>query len=166
MTMLLKQLLRDETDIVALRKNTRRVAELVGFEGQDQTRIATAVSEIARNAFEYGGGGEADFRLVEESGAWQLEIVVADRGPGITHLKEVLAGERPSATGLGIGLIGTRRLMDDLRIESAVGKGTRVCLVKRLPRRARPVTASRLREIGRAITQIEPADPIDEIRRQ
>src|SRR4051812_520805 len=107
MTMLLKQLLRDETDIVALRKNTRRVADLVGFEAQDQTRIATAVSEIARNAFEYGGGGQADFRLVQEEGAWQLEILIADRGPGIANLKGVLSGERRSPTGMGVGLIGT-----------------------------------------------------------
>ena len=166
MTMLLKHLLRDETDIVALRKNTRRVAELVGFEEQDQTRIATAVSEIARNAFEYGGGGSADFRLIEASDTWQLEIIVTDRGPGIANLKEVLAGERRSATGLGIGLIGTRRLMDDLQIDSAPGKGTRVCLVKKLPRRAKPLTAARLKEIGRAMTAIEPADPLGEIRRQ
>jgi signal transduction histidine kinase/CheY-like chemotaxis protein len=166
MTMLLKHILRDETDIVALRKNTRRVAELVGFEAQDQTRIATAVSEIARNAFEYGGGGEADFRLVQPDGTWQLEIVVADQGPGITDLNGVLSGERRSATGLGVGLIGTRRLMDDLRIESAPGKGTRVCLVKRLPRRAKPLTGVRLKEIARAITELEPADPLDEIRRQ
>lgn len=166
MTILLKHLLRDETDIVALRKNTRRVAELVGFEAQDQTRIATAVSEIARNAFEYGGGGSADFRLVEENGAWQLEIAVADRGPGIADLNEVLSGERRSTTGLGVGLVGTRRLMDDLRIDSTVGKGTRVCLVKKLPRRARPPTAARLKEIGRALTATGPADPLDEIRRQ
>ena len=164
--LLFKQLLRDEADIVSLRKSARRVAELVGFELQDQTRIATAVSEIARNALEYGGGGYAEFRVDSESVNPQLEIVVADPGPGFVDLKKVLSGERRPSTGLGVGLIGARRLMDDLRIDSAPGKGTRVCLTKRLPRRSTALTAARLTEINRALMEIRPADPLDELRRQ
>jgi signal transduction histidine kinase/CheY-like chemotaxis protein len=165
-TLLFKQLLRHETDFVLLRKSARRLAELVGFESQDQTRIATAVSEIARNALEYGGGGHADFRLNNESVNPQLEIVVADEGPGIADLEEVLSGARRSSTGLGIGLIGARRLMDGVRIDSAPGKGTRVCLIKRLPRRSKRLTPGRLTEISRELMTIEPADPLDEVRRQ
>jgi signal transduction histidine kinase/CheY-like chemotaxis protein len=165
-TLLLKKFLRDETDIVSLRKSAHRVAELLGFGGQDQTRIATGVSEIARNAFEYGGGGRADFRLSEENGSTQLEIVVADRGPGFAEFKDVLSGSLRSRTGLGVGLIGTRRLMDDLRIDSTPGKGTRVCLIKKVPRRAEPLTTARLKEISQALMMIDPANPLDELHHQ
>jgi signal transduction histidine kinase/CheY-like chemotaxis protein len=165
-TLLHKKLLREETDIVSVRKCAHRVAELLGFGEQDQTRIATGVSEIARNAFEYGGGGYADFCLSDENGSAQLEIVVADRGPGFAELKDVLSGSRRSPPGLGVGLIGTRRLMDDLRIESTPGEGTRVCLIKKLRRRVEPLTATRLKEINRALMTIDPARPLDDLRHQ
>ena len=165
-TLLFRYLLREETDIVVLRKSARQVAELIGFEAQDQTRIATAVSEIARNAFEYGGGGQADFYLVDESGNPQLQIVIADRGPGIADLEHVLSGTRRSPTGLGVGLVGARRLMDDLRVASSPGAGTKVSLIKNLPRRGKPLTPNRLKEVSRTLATLDPASPIEELKRQ
>src|SRR5487761_1507633 len=103
-TRLLLAAIGNETDIVLVRKRARRLAELIGFEAQDQTRITTAVSEIARNALEYGGGGRVEFRIAGDAAPQRFEIVVADRGPGIADLDAILDGSRRSATGMGIGL--------------------------------------------------------------
>ena len=81
-----------ETDIVLVRKRTRRLAELIGFEAQDQTRITTAVSEIARNAFEYAGGGQVEFGLISSRAPQTFVISVSDKGPGIADLPAILAG--------------------------------------------------------------------------
>src|SRR4051812_25134228 len=99
-----------ETDIVSVRKRTRRLAELIGFDRQDQTRITTAVSEIVRNAFEYAGGGHIEFRLGRDGGVQTFSIIVSDRGPGIADLPAVLAGSHRSLTGMGVGLLGAQRL--------------------------------------------------------
>src|SRR5512136_1265449 len=95
-----------ETDVVLVRKRTRRLAELIGFDAQDQTRITTAVSEIARNAFEYAGGGQVEFRLSGDKAPQTFAIIVRDRGPGIANLEKILAGLHKSATGMGLGLLG------------------------------------------------------------
>jgi anti-sigma regulatory factor (Ser/Thr protein kinase) len=78
--------LERESDIVLVRKRTRRLAELLGFDRQDQTRITTAVSELARNAFEYAGAGRAEFRVRDAAPAHGLEIIISDKGPGIADL--------------------------------------------------------------------------------
>src|ERR1700761_5671511 len=96
---LLQIVIAVETDIVQVRKRTRRLAELVGFDAQDQTRITTAVSEIARNAYEYGGGGQTEFRLVGDQRPQSFVVIVRDKGPGIGNLEAVLAGAHKSATG-------------------------------------------------------------------
>src|SRR5215472_17287755 len=88
--------LEREPDIVLIRKRTRRIAELLGFDQQDQTRITTAVSALARNAFEYAGGGRAEFRVKDDTAPGALEIIVSDQGPGIADLGPVLSGSQPS----------------------------------------------------------------------
>src|ERR1700761_6416661 len=115
---LLLVVVRAETDIVLVRKRTRRLAELIGFEGQDQTRITTAVSEIARNAYEYARGGQIEFPIDGDHAPQRFVIIVSDRGPGIADLKAVLGGSHKSATGMGIGLLGAQRLMDELTVET------------------------------------------------
>src|ERR1700743_1334578 len=101
-----------EHDTVAARQRARQIARLLGFDTQDQTRIATAVSEIARNAFRYAGGGKAEL-CVEGATAPQLLIIrVSDTGRGIANIEEVLSGRYTSTTGMGLGVIGSRRLMD------------------------------------------------------
>ncbi|HEX4173605.1 MAG TPA: ATP-binding protein, partial [Acetobacteraceae bacterium] len=109
---LLQMVIALETDIVQVRSRTRRIAELIGFDTQDQTRITTAVSEIARNAFDYARGGNVSFRLTGEADRPSFTVVVRDRGPGIRDLDAVLSGVHRSPTGMGIGLLGSRRLMD------------------------------------------------------
>lgn len=158
--------LEAETDIVLVRKRARRLAELVGFEPQDQTRITTAVSEIARNALEYAGGGRVEFRLTGSAAQQQFEIIVSDRGPGIARLDAILDGSQRSATGMGIGLIGARRLMDDFTIETAPGGGTTVRLAKSLPKRAPVVGQTELKRITQALAAEAPPDLMEEIRRQ
>jgi signal transduction histidine kinase/CheY-like chemotaxis protein len=158
--------LEHETDIVLVRKRTRRLAELLGFDRQDQTRITTAVSELARNAFEYAGGGRAEFRITDEAPSGALEISISDKGPGIADLDGVLSGSRPSEKGMGVGLRGAQRLMDTFQIESRANIGTTVRVAKFLPAGAPAVNRAMLTQIGRALAADEPANPVDEIRRQ
>ncbi|HEY0159826.1 MAG TPA: anti-sigma regulatory factor, partial [Thermoanaerobaculia bacterium] len=120
-----------EYDLVAARRRARQIAALLGFEDQDQTRIATVVSEIARNALRYGGGGRVEFG-VDTGTAQALVMTVIDRGPGIENLDDVLNGRYQSQTGMGLGLAGARRLMDELQINTAPGKGTTVVMRKML----------------------------------
>jgi signal transduction histidine kinase/CheY-like chemotaxis protein len=155
-----------ETDIVLVRKRTRRLAELIGFEAQDQTRITTAVSEIARNAFEYAGGGQVEFGLISSKAPQTFVISVIDKGPGIAKLPAILAGSHKSATGMGLGLLGAQRLMDEFRVDSTPGKGTTVRLGKVLPPRVPLVTATALKTIIEKLASDGPPDAMAEIRQQ
>src|SRR5689334_10132598 len=164
---LLQVVIAAETDIVQVRGRTRRLAELMGFDLQDQTRITTAVSEIARNAYEYARGGHIGFRLTGEAARRQsLEIEARDRGPGIPDLDAVLSGTRKSPNGMGIGLIGARRLMDDFAIESKPGEGTTVRMRKALPANAAPITPATIKTIIAKLATDGPADAVAEIARQ
>jgi signal transduction histidine kinase/CheY-like chemotaxis protein len=165
-TRLLVVALEHEPDIVLVRKRTRRVAELLGFDRQDQTRITTAVSELARNAFEYAGGGRVEFRVKDDPPPGALEIIISDQGRGIADLDAVLSGSQPSERGMGVGLRGAQRLMDAFHIDSALGQGATVRVAKYLPARAPAVSRPTLTRIGQALAADEPADPVEEIRRQ
>lgn len=146
MSALLTMAIDSEEAVVAARQRARHVAELLGFDAQDQTRIATAVSEIVRNALRYAGGGTAEFSV---SGSRPMLVVrVVDSGGGIDDLDAVLAGRYVSRTGLGIGLAGARRLVDAFDIETEPGRGTRVMLGKRLPPGAPSPDRARLRVVA------------------
>jgi signal transduction histidine kinase/CheY-like chemotaxis protein len=155
-----------DTDVVVARKRAREIAELVGFERQDQSRITTAVSEIARNAFEHGGGGRVEFTLLGAKPPQSLEITVTDRGRGIPDVQAVLDGLYRSPNGMGVGLQGARRLMDHFSLESPPGGGVRVVMRKELPRRAPPVTQAQLRRIGEQLAHDVRLDPVAELARQ
>lgn len=127
--------IRFEGDVVLARQKARTLAAALQFDAQDQARIATAASEIARNTFQYGGGGQAEFR-VQDDPEPALKLTFRDQGRGITVLQEILDGKYVSATGMGIGIIGAKRLMDFFEIRSTPGKGTTVVLGKRIPRRS------------------------------
>jgi signal transduction histidine kinase len=157
--------IRTEADIVAARQRAHRLAELLGFERQDQTRIATAVSEIARNAFNYAGGGMAEFVLVEDDGRQLLRVCILDRGKGIPDLDAVLEGRYRSASGMGLGIIGARKLLDQFRIESD-GNGTRVELGHGLPRSAARISQTQLREIAAELAQDAGQNPFEVLRDQ
>ena len=157
--------IRHEHDVVAARQRARQIAALLGFDAQDQTRIATAVSEIARNAFTYAGGGTVEF-LIDGKTSPQLFVVqVSDRGPGIADLARVLDGQYQSATGMGLGITGARRLMDHFSIESS-GRGTVVSLKKICPRGVPIVTGPRLARIADELGQRKPENPLEEIQQQ
>src|SRR5689334_5102290 len=115
--------IRTEHDTVAARQRSRQIARLLGFDAQDQTRIATAVSEIARNAFRYADGGRVEF-IVEGATPPQLLLIrITDQGPGIRELSRILEGRYTSTTGMGLGIVGARRLVDQFDIQSEPGRG-------------------------------------------
>ncbi len=155
-----------EHDVVSVRQRCRQLAEALGFETPQQTRLATAVSEIARNAFAYAGGGKADFLLEGTTAPQLFSIYVTDTGRGIAHLEDILQGQYRSETGMGLGIVGARRLMDRFRIESTPGKGTQVYLGKLLPRHAPFVTPQVLSRILARIELAKPRDLLDEFREQ
>ena len=93
--------IRNEQDVVGARQRARQISALIGFEAQDQARIATAVSEIARNAFRYAAGGKVEFGVEGERAPQLLVISVQDSGPGIAELDAILSGRYRSATGMG-----------------------------------------------------------------
>src|SRR5262249_45346935 len=136
-----------------------------GFDVQDQTRLATAVSEIARNAFQYGGGGRIEF-LAESGAKPALLVRIQDHGPGIKELGAILDGEYCSSTGMGVGIIGVRRLMDVFRIDSVRGVGSTVELGKVLPKHAAALNSQRLAQITDDLSRRDPKNPLDEVRQQ
>src|SRR5205823_10994148 len=99
--------IRTEEDVVAARRRARDIAAKLGFDANDQTRMATAVSEIARNAYHYAAGGVAEFLVDPETGRYEVRI--SDPGPGIVDLKKILGGTYRSKTGMGLGIIGAKR---------------------------------------------------------
>lgn len=156
--------LRFGQDVVFARQRARDISELLGFDHSEQIRLATATSEIARNAFRYARSGSVEF-LLETDSTPTLFIKVSDSGPGIANLGEILEGRYQSTTGMGKGLTGTQRLMDSFEIRT--GKdGTTVEMSKLVPKYARQLTAARVEEIIRKLSQRKPDNPYEEIERQ
>jgi signal transduction histidine kinase/CheY-like chemotaxis protein len=158
--------IENEGDVVTVRQRAHRVAELLGFDRQDQTRIATAVSELARNAFGYAGGGRAEFILDATKSPQRFAIRICDRGPGISDLQTILDGQYRSPNGMGVGLIGARRLMDTFSIDSKPGKGTTVEVGHMLPGRLDPWPRARLTEIASHLKKESSSDPLAALREQ
>src|ERR1700679_493660 len=156
--------LRHERHVVHARQRARDIAAELGFEHQDQIRLATAASELARNAFRYAEGGVVAFS-VTKSKPQVFIISVIDKGRGIPNLTEILDGRYISKTGLGMGLIGTKRLMDHFHITST-GIGTEVECGKTLPPTAIEVTPSWVKSISTKLAGGNAIDPFDEIERQ
>ena len=157
--------IESEEDVVLARQRARHVAAALTFESQDQIRIATAVSEIARNAFSYAAGGIIDFRVEGNSTPQLLLIVVRDRGPGISNLDEILGGQYRSTTGMGLGIVGAQRLLDRVDIESSP-TGTTVTLKKLLPARAPLFTGPQLEAIAGTLMRDRRPTPMEEVRQQ
>lgn len=156
--------IRFENDVVLVRQKARIVAAALKFDLQDQTRIATAVSEIARNAFQYGGGGKAEFtlRTAPQKG---LVVTIRDKGKGIANLQEIFDGKYVSQTGMGLGLIGARRLMDDFHVDTKVGVGTTVLIGKRTPSRFDHLSSQDLQDLLGKIER-SSQDPYEELKSQ
>ncbi|MGE0645732.1 MAG: anti-sigma regulatory factor [Nitrospira sp.] len=129
--------LRDETfpirsadDIVKIRQITREVALMQGFSLVDQTKIVTASSELARNTLEHGGGGDARIEALQEGTRRVVRLTFVDHGPGIPNLENALRDGFTTGHGMGLGLSGSKRLVNDFEIHSEVGKGTRVMIAR------------------------------------
>lgn len=122
--------IRESEDIVAVRQAVRRRAVALGFNLVDQTKIVTASSELARNALEYGGGGRLRMEVVRNGVKQGLRLTFEDDGPGIPDIALALKDGFTSGSGLGLGLGGAKRLSHDFSIDSVVGRGTRVTIVR------------------------------------
>jgi serine/threonine-protein kinase RsbT len=115
-----------ETDIVAARRVIRDVVTGLRFGITDVTRIVTAASELARNTIVYAGSGVMRWQVLDQRGAVGIELVFEDHGPGIENVAQAMQKGYSTGKGLGMGLPGTQRLMDELEIESVVGRGTTI----------------------------------------
>lgn len=125
-----------EDDIVLARKAGRELAQEMGFGAIDCVLITTAISELARNIFLYAGTGDVTLAKLDDSDEQiGIEVVVQDQGPGIEDLDKAMRDGYTTSNGLGLGLPGTRRLMDEFSVETAVGRGTTVRIRKWLKRR-------------------------------
>jgi serine/threonine-protein kinase RsbT len=119
-----------EGDVVKARRKGRELATTLGFSTTDQTLIATAISEIARNIVRYAGRGSVTFSRIERQGRAGIQIVANDTGPGIADVELAMRDGYSTGKSLGVGLPGARRLVDELEIVSSVGVGTTVTLRK------------------------------------
>ena len=121
---------RTSTDVARVRQLVRAWAVELGFSLVDQTKMVTAASELARNTLEHGGGGSAQVQLLSDGGRRGVRLVCADRGPGIPDVATALRDGYTTGTGLGLGLGGARRLVNEFAIESRVGDGTTVTITR------------------------------------
>ena len=121
---------RVEQDVVLARQTVRRVAQECGLRLVDQTKLITAASELARNAVIYGGGGDMDWEILEDGVRSGVRLVFRDQGPGIADLKLAMTDGWTSGSGLGLGLTGAKRLVNEFELDSAPGKGTRVTIAR------------------------------------
>jgi len=122
--------LRAEQDVVIARQGVRKLAQEAGFGIVDQTKMVTAASELARNVLIYGRGGEMRWELLAEGMRRGLRLHFVDHGPGIPNLEQAMTDGWTSGTGMGLGLPGAKRLVNEFEIDTAEGRGTRVTITR------------------------------------
>ena len=122
--------LRSEHEIVLARQLVRRLSQELGFSLVDQTKMVTAASELARNALVYGGGGSMRWELLDDGRRRGLKLTFSDEGPGIADVEMAMTDGWSSGTGLGMGLSGARRLVNQFEIDTRAGAGTRVSIIR------------------------------------
>jgi len=121
---------RSDSDVVLARQTVRKWAQELGFSLVDQTKVVTAASELARNTLIHGGGGTMRLEALNEGVRRGLRLTFEDRGPGIADIELALKEGYTTGSGLGLGLPGSRRLVNEFDIVSRVGEGTRVTVTK------------------------------------
>jgi signal transduction histidine kinase/DNA-binding response OmpR family regulator len=156
---------RYEHDVVLARQRARTIAAALKFDNQAQTRIATAVSEVARNAFQYAGGGTIDF-LIDNGPDKMFLVTVRDQGRGIPNLDEILGGKYVSKTGMGLGLIGAKRLLDFFEVDTQSGKGTTVKLGKTIPFKFTRLSDTELKALHATVERKASDNPYEELQQQ
>jgi serine/threonine-protein kinase RsbT len=122
--------LKNQNDIVLGRQAVRRLALEQGFSLVDQTKLVTAASELARNAVIYGGGGELKWEMLVDGARRGVRLVFEDHGPGIPDIEKAMTDGWTSGNGLGLGLTGARRLVNEFELQTTVGVGTRVTIIR------------------------------------
>lgn len=121
---------RTSEDVVTVRTSVRKLAAELRFGIVDQTKIVTAASEIARNTIDYGRGGELRMEVLDRAPKKGLRLTFSDRGPGIRDMEQAMTDGFTTGSGMGLGLGGTRRLMDEFHIASKLNEGTTVTITK------------------------------------
>jgi signal transduction histidine kinase len=162
---------RREADIVNVRERVRRLARAMRFDTTTQIKITTAVSELTRNIYEYAESGAITLAVAfrtDGSAAAGLQITARDNGPGINEadLRAIMRGQYNSTSGLGVGLTGTRRLMDEFEIESGAGVGTRVTIIKWLPPAEAAEVKERIDALREDFNAEETESAVEELARQ
>jgi len=122
--------IRSSEDVVRIRSEVRNASIAAGFSLVDQTKFVTAASELARNMVIYGAGGEMQIELLESGGRRGVRLAFIDQGPGIPDIEQAMKDGFTTGTGLGLGLGGARRLVNEFTIESKLGHGTRVTIAR------------------------------------
>ena len=122
--------LRTSEDVVRVRQAVRDLAVRIGFSLVDQTKLVTAASELARNTVDYGGGGACRLEQLEEGDRVGLRLTFVDQGPGIADVEQALRDGYTTGTGLGMGLGGARRLVDEFQIDTGAGEGTTITVAR------------------------------------
>jgi serine/threonine-protein kinase RsbT len=122
--------IRTDADVVTARQEARTMGAGLGFSSTDLTLLATAISEVARNITTYAGEGQVTLRVVSDDGRQGIEVLATDDGPGIADVELAMRDGYTTGNGLGLGLPGTRRLVDDFDLQTTPGAGTTVRLVK------------------------------------
>lgn len=157
--------IESEMDVVAARQRAREIAGICSFGLQDQARISTAVSELARNVYNYAAKGRITFAVEGNTTPQLLIITIEDQGPGIPHIKEVLSGTYQSSTGMGVGMFGAKRLMDQFHVETGA-QGTTVTLKKLFPKVAQLLTPMMIGSLVSNLSQLAPNISLSEIQYQ
>ncbi|HEX4549677.1 anti-sigma regulatory factor [Pseudomonas sp.] len=119
-----------EQDVVLARQTARKLATECGMRLIDLTKLVTAVSELARNTMVYGGGGDMDWQILDEDHKVGLRLTFRDEGPGIADVKLAMTDGWTSGSGMGLGLTGAKRLVDEFELDTEPGKGTRITITR------------------------------------
>lgn len=151
-------------DIVAVRQRTRQIMQMLGFDKIEQTHMATAISEIARNACQYADGGVLQYS-VEQSINPSFLVHISDHGKGIAHLSSILSGQYRSPTGLGLGIVGAKKLVDYFHIHSSPRQGTKVSLGMKIPN-PKDISKTFLAQIGEELVKNRPKSASEEVQAQ
>ena len=122
--------IRADVDVVIARQKIRALVSDLRFSGSELTLIATAISEVARNIVSYAGSGEIVMRVVRQGQRRGITVVARDKGPGIADIERAMEDGFSTSRGLGLGLPGSKRLMDEFELVSEVGKGTEITMTK------------------------------------
>lgn len=122
--------IKSSSDIVKVRQFAREWAVLLGFSLVEQTKMVTAASELARNVLDYGGGGKVELEVLQNELRQGLKLTFADQGPGIADLEQALKDGFTTGSGMGLGLGGAKRLVNEFEIDSAPGRGTKVSITR------------------------------------